>query len=234
MDKAFDVRPSRASAARRASPIEDVVVEITEESLRAWLDENPDERKKEQRGALLAKAAALLARARRSPRRHGAALAPMSDNAARLLDYIERGRAPIRMALAGPSASARAGLPGDDVGRVGRLPADVVAAVADGEDGELVRQVDPRRRKAGFSQNSSRCRAGGAGRPLERRGARSTSCLPPSVIVTRFALPLERDAAGRWRGTAQAISGPVSTGSSVSGAAAQGGVLLGEPAGSPR
>ena len=26
---------------------EDVVVEITEESLRAWLDENPEERKKE-------------------------------------------------------------------------------------------------------------------------------------------------------------------------------------------
>jgi ferredoxin, 2Fe-2S len=48
MDKAFDVRPeSRLGCQARVSG-EDVVVEITEESLRAWLDENPEERKREQ------------------------------------------------------------------------------------------------------------------------------------------------------------------------------------------
>jgi 2Fe-2S ferredoxin len=48
MDKAFDVRPeSRLGCQARVSD-EDVVVEITEESLRAWLDENPEERKRER------------------------------------------------------------------------------------------------------------------------------------------------------------------------------------------
>ena len=47
MDKAFDVRPeSRLGCQARLSD-EDVVVEITEESLRAWLDENPEARKRE-------------------------------------------------------------------------------------------------------------------------------------------------------------------------------------------
>jgi 2Fe-2S ferredoxin len=48
MDKAFDVRPeSRLGCQARAGDA-DLVVEITEESLRAWLDENPEERKKER------------------------------------------------------------------------------------------------------------------------------------------------------------------------------------------
>jgi 2Fe-2S ferredoxin len=47
MDKAFDVRPeSRLGCQARVADV-DVVVEITEESLKAWLDENPDQRKKE-------------------------------------------------------------------------------------------------------------------------------------------------------------------------------------------
>ena len=47
MDKAFDVRfgESRLGCQARVSD-EDLVVEISEESLRAWLDENPDERKR--------------------------------------------------------------------------------------------------------------------------------------------------------------------------------------------
>jgi 2Fe-2S ferredoxin len=48
MDKAFDVRPESRLGCQARVADEDVVVEITEESLRAWLDENPDERKKEQ------------------------------------------------------------------------------------------------------------------------------------------------------------------------------------------
>ena len=47
MDKAFDVRAdSRLGCQARCSD-QDLVVEITEESLRAWLDENPEHRKKE-------------------------------------------------------------------------------------------------------------------------------------------------------------------------------------------
>lgn len=46
MDKAFDVRPESRLGCQCKLGNEDVVVEISEESLRAWLDENPDERKK--------------------------------------------------------------------------------------------------------------------------------------------------------------------------------------------
>ncbi len=45
MDKAFDVRPESRLACQACCGDEDLVVEITEESLRAWLDENPDARK---------------------------------------------------------------------------------------------------------------------------------------------------------------------------------------------
>ena len=48
MDKAFDVRPESRLGCQACVADEDVVVEITEESLRAWLDENPEERKKER------------------------------------------------------------------------------------------------------------------------------------------------------------------------------------------
>lgn len=46
MDKAFDVRAESRLACQARLADDDVVVEISEESLRAWLDENPDERKK--------------------------------------------------------------------------------------------------------------------------------------------------------------------------------------------
>jgi ferredoxin, 2Fe-2S len=46
MDKAFDVRPESRLGCQAKLGEDDVVVEITEESLRAWLDENPEERKK--------------------------------------------------------------------------------------------------------------------------------------------------------------------------------------------
>lgn len=46
MDKAFDVRPESRLACQAKLGAEDVVVEITQESLQAWLDENPEERKK--------------------------------------------------------------------------------------------------------------------------------------------------------------------------------------------
>jgi 2Fe-2S ferredoxin len=46
MDKAFDVRPESRLGCQARLAATDVVVEITEESLRAWLDENPEERKK--------------------------------------------------------------------------------------------------------------------------------------------------------------------------------------------
>ena len=46
MDKAFDVRPESRLGCQARVADEDLVVEISEESLRAWLDENPDERKK--------------------------------------------------------------------------------------------------------------------------------------------------------------------------------------------
>jgi ferredoxin, 2Fe-2S len=46
MDKAFDVRPESRLGCQCELGDEDVVVEISEESLKSWLDENPDERKK--------------------------------------------------------------------------------------------------------------------------------------------------------------------------------------------
>jgi 2Fe-2S ferredoxin len=47
MDKAFDVRAESRLACQACVGQADVEVEITEESLRTWLDENPDERKRE-------------------------------------------------------------------------------------------------------------------------------------------------------------------------------------------
>lgn len=47
MDKAFDVRPESRLACQAKCANADLVVEITEESLRAWLDENPDERNRQ-------------------------------------------------------------------------------------------------------------------------------------------------------------------------------------------
>ena len=46
MDKAFDVRPESRLGCQAKLTDEDVVIEISEESLRAWLDENPEERKR--------------------------------------------------------------------------------------------------------------------------------------------------------------------------------------------
>lgn len=51
MDKAFDVRPESRLACQCKLGTQDVVVEITEESHRAWLDENPEERKKARSAA---------------------------------------------------------------------------------------------------------------------------------------------------------------------------------------
>lgn len=50
MDKAFDVRPESRLGCQCRLGNEDVVVEISEESLKAWLDENPEERKKAAAG----------------------------------------------------------------------------------------------------------------------------------------------------------------------------------------
>jgi ferredoxin, 2Fe-2S len=50
MDKAFDVRPESRLGCQARLGDADVVVEITPESLQAWLDENPDERKKARAG----------------------------------------------------------------------------------------------------------------------------------------------------------------------------------------
>ena len=50
MDKAFDVRSESRLGCQAKLGDEDLVVEISEESLRAWLDENPEERKKEAAG----------------------------------------------------------------------------------------------------------------------------------------------------------------------------------------
>ena len=47
MDKAFDVRAESRLGCQAKLGATDVVVEITEESLKAWLDENPDVRKRE-------------------------------------------------------------------------------------------------------------------------------------------------------------------------------------------
>jgi 2Fe-2S ferredoxin len=46
MDKAFDVRPESRLGCQAKLGDADLVVEITQESLQAWLDENPEERKK--------------------------------------------------------------------------------------------------------------------------------------------------------------------------------------------
>jgi 2Fe-2S ferredoxin len=46
MDKAFDVRRESRLGCQAKLADEDLVVEITQESLQAWLDENPEERKK--------------------------------------------------------------------------------------------------------------------------------------------------------------------------------------------
>ena len=50
MDKAFDVRAESRLGCQAKVANEDIVVEITEESHRAWLDENPEERKKANAG----------------------------------------------------------------------------------------------------------------------------------------------------------------------------------------
>jgi len=50
MDKAFDVRSESRLGCQCKLGADDVVVEITQESHRAWLDENPDERKKAHAG----------------------------------------------------------------------------------------------------------------------------------------------------------------------------------------
>ena len=46
MDKAFDVRPESRLGCQAKVGDQDLVIEITQESLQAWLDENPEERKK--------------------------------------------------------------------------------------------------------------------------------------------------------------------------------------------
>lgn len=50
MDKAFDVRAESRLGCQCKLANQDIVVEISEESHRAWLDENPDERKKAHAG----------------------------------------------------------------------------------------------------------------------------------------------------------------------------------------
>jgi ferredoxin, 2Fe-2S len=50
MDKAFDVRAESRLGCQCKVTDADIVVEITQESHRAWLDENPDERKKAHAG----------------------------------------------------------------------------------------------------------------------------------------------------------------------------------------
>jgi 2Fe-2S ferredoxin len=47
LDKAFDVRAESRLGCQCRLGDDDVVVTITEESLKAWLDENPDVRKRE-------------------------------------------------------------------------------------------------------------------------------------------------------------------------------------------
>ena len=47
MDRAFDVRAESRLACQAKCANTDLVVEPTEESLRTWLDENPDVRKRE-------------------------------------------------------------------------------------------------------------------------------------------------------------------------------------------
>jgi 2Fe-2S ferredoxin len=45
MDKAFDVREESRLGCQARCSNKDVVVEITPESLQAWLDEHPDQRR---------------------------------------------------------------------------------------------------------------------------------------------------------------------------------------------
>ena len=61
MDKAFDVRPESRLGCQATIGDADVVVEISEESLKAWLDENPDERKRDAAEAQARRAAAAAA-----------------------------------------------------------------------------------------------------------------------------------------------------------------------------
>jgi 2Fe-2S ferredoxin len=61
MDKAFGVRPESRLACQAKVGTEDLVIEITQESLQAWLDENPDERKREAAEAQARRAAAAAA-----------------------------------------------------------------------------------------------------------------------------------------------------------------------------
>ena len=63
MDKAFDVRAESRLGCQAKLGDEDVVVEISEESLRAWIDENPEERKKEAAAKAAAGARTDVARA---------------------------------------------------------------------------------------------------------------------------------------------------------------------------
>ena len=50
MDKAFDVRAESRLGCQCKLATADIVIEISEESHRAWLDENPEERKKSHAG----------------------------------------------------------------------------------------------------------------------------------------------------------------------------------------
>ena len=50
MDKAFDVRSESRLGCQCKLAGADIVVEISEESHRAWLDENPEERNKSHAG----------------------------------------------------------------------------------------------------------------------------------------------------------------------------------------
>ena len=64
MDKAFDVRAESRLGCQCLVADEDLVVEITQESLQAWLDENPDERKRLAAVAAAARAASTLSPAK--------------------------------------------------------------------------------------------------------------------------------------------------------------------------
>jgi 2Fe-2S ferredoxin len=46
LDQAFDVRPESRLACQAKVGTQNLIVEITPESLRAWLDEHPEERKR--------------------------------------------------------------------------------------------------------------------------------------------------------------------------------------------
>lgn len=51
LDKAFDVRPTSRLGCQSKVSDEDVVVEITPESRKAYLDEHPEERERENKSA---------------------------------------------------------------------------------------------------------------------------------------------------------------------------------------